>query len=52
MTDTCKSSGQFGPYRIVYWRCCRTWPIALGEPVGRCGLCHQRPGPNGPEVAG
>jgi hypothetical protein len=23
--------------------CCREWPLAVGVPVGRCGLCGERP---------
>ena len=23
--------------------CCREWPMALGFPTGRCGLCGERP---------
>lgn len=23
--------------------CCREWILALGYPVGRCGLCGERP---------
>jgi hypothetical protein len=23
--------------------CCREWPLAVGFPVGRCGLCGERP---------
>lgn len=24
-------------------KCCREWPLAKGYPVGRCGLCNERP---------
>lgn len=27
--------------RTVY--CCRPWPIVMFNPVGRCGLCGERP---------
>jgi hypothetical protein len=30
---------------VETWRCCRDWPIAILFPVGRCGLCEQRPTP-------
>ena len=33
------------PYTVVVWRCCRPWPIVLGWPVRRCGLCGERPQP-------
>lgn len=23
--------------------CCREWVLALGVPVGRCGLCGEKP---------
>jgi hypothetical protein len=23
--------------------CCREWPLAIGMPVGRCGICGERP---------
>lgn len=23
--------------------CCREWTLAVGFPVGRCGLCGERP---------
>lgn len=25
--------------------CCREWELAFGYPVGRCGICGQRPRP-------
>lgn len=32
------------PKRLTYiGRCCREWILALGYPVGRCGLCGERP---------
>ena len=30
-------------YLIVEAVCCRTWPVAFGIPMGRCGLCHEKP---------
>ena len=23
--------------------CCREWPVALGQRIGRCGFCGERP---------
>jgi hypothetical protein len=23
--------------------CCREWPLAVGVPVGHCGICGERP---------
>lgn len=28
---------------IVIARCCRDWPVLLGNPIGRCGYCGERP---------
>jgi hypothetical protein len=28
---------------IYIGSCCREWPLAVGIPVGRCGLCGERP---------
>lgn len=28
---------------IVSRRCCRVWPIVVGYPVRRCGLCGEVP---------
>ncbi len=25
--------------------CCREWELAIGVPVGRCGLCGKKPRP-------
>lgn len=27
------------------FRCCRYWPIVLGYPIGRCGICGTVPVP-------
>ena len=28
---------------IVYAQCCRIWPIVAFQPLGKCGLCGERP---------
>lgn len=28
---------------IAYYQCCTLWPCAFGYPMGRCGLCNERP---------
>lgn len=30
-------------YIVVYAKCCRYWPVALGNRVGHCGLCGEVP---------
>lgn len=30
---------------LVRMACCRVWPIIVGQPLGRCGICGQRPEP-------
>lgn len=30
-------------YTVVYAKCCRYWPVALGNRVGHCGLCGEVP---------
>lgn len=30
-------------YILVKAHCCREWEVVLGEKVGRCGLCGERP---------
>ena len=30
-------------YLIVQAECCRTWPVALGITLGKCGLCRTTP---------
>lgn len=45
MIDTVPSSGPGGVHFIAIYRCCRDWPIKVGMPVGRCGICGERPEP-------
>ncbi len=30
-------------FPVVTARCCRDWPVAAFMPIGRCGLCGDRP---------
>jgi len=28
---------------VVTARCCRDWPVLAIAPIGRCGICGERP---------
>ena len=28
---------------VTYAHCCRWWPVAGFDPIGKCGLCGERP---------
>jgi hypothetical protein len=30
-------------FPLVIAVCCREWPVALGQRIGRCGFCGERP---------
>jgi hypothetical protein len=30
-------------FPLVIAACCREWPVALGQRIGRCGFCGERP---------
>ena len=40
-----RSSPDLIRYASYIGACCREWPLALGFPTGRCGLCGERPVP-------
>lgn len=31
------------PIYVYTGQCCRKWPLAFGFPVGKCGLCGEKP---------
>lgn len=39
--DECTNPAHWVAVDIV--RCCREWPIAVGYPIGRCGICGEHP---------
>ena len=41
---------KLGPIPTYDGYCCRVWPLAIGFPVGRCGICGQRPRPMAEKV--
>lgn len=30
-------------YTVVYAKCCRYWPVAMGNRIGYCGICGEVP---------